>query len=286
MIQKTALRLTILSAIAVLPLFPALKAAEAPYNERPNYTRAMRLADMWSVADLVAVGSSRENEIRAEEILFGSHAPEDRDNEQPIALSPCMRVPAGQSGIWLLLGGANGHVCLNPELKPISKEEFAALARPEKHWTGTPDLIAKRPSDLQLYWKAPHPKSKLVKRHGPDLTSQDGRGTMIRLTSYGERTFFCRIESDGTLRDVVYRPEKGHGFAIGVPGGELEDFWHYKDGKRHGVFRRFYTSRNGIAGRQREEKHFTNGVVDGRWREWDETGKLVKDENFACQAFS
>ena len=55
------------------------------------------------------------------------------------------------------------------------------------------------------------------------------------------------------------------------------EFHHFKNLKRHGVYRIY--SRE-IPGWLIEEKHFTDGIIDGRCREWDEKGNLVKDDTF------
>ena len=85
------------------------------------------------------------------------------------------------------------------------------------------------------------------------------------------------INPVGVHKRIAKSPIKGHGFYLEYHKGQLVEFYHLRNRKRHGVYQRHFKTN---PKRLREVKHYTDGVVDGRWRQWNEDGELTRDDTF------
>jgi hypothetical protein len=86
------------------------------------------------------------------------------------------------------------------------------------------------------------------------------------------------INPDGIYTLVAKTPIGGPGFRMAYHDGKLIQFNHFKDGKIHGLYREYFESE---PDQLRVEKSFADGIIDGRWREWDIGGLPVRDDTYS-----
>ncbi len=270
-----------LTVVAVCGSALADEKYAAKYLSVPVYDRAMRLADGIAVSELVVVGTALRGEkpsgrMQVHEILFGKVNQDGRGDDGSLVLAKITRVAWRKRGVWLLVRTQGGYLSVNPDVEPLSLDEYRRLKRPKRHWTDARDLVAQGSGTHQLFYTYPDPNSGNAVWHGPN-TYAIGREVVVDFRQHGERVFWIRWESNGQIDRVSRYPVKGHGFFLKLEGDRVVWFGHYKDRQHHGLERRYYTNRRDPP---RFEKHYTDGVVDGVAREWDKDGKLVSHVNY------
>ncbi len=261
------MKTTILSALAFCAA--ATAADESPYLKPPAYDRALRLADGLAVAELVVDGTARDGKMRIHKVLFGK-APAG------VKLARISRTRPNARGVWLLVKTRGGYLSVNPEIAPIPLEEYRGLKRPAEHWMEVEGLVSVESDRHQLYYTYPNPKGEGAIWHGAN-TYGLGRGITLELKWHGHRQVRISWDDRGRMDRVLRSPKQGHGFFLDYEGDRLIWFRHFKDGKPHGLERRYYSGREEPP---RLEKHYVNGVPNGRKREWDADGTLVTDIKF------
>ncbi len=250
--------------------------SESVYDRPPAYDVKMQLQDAWSLGELVVQGTSGKRTIAVEQVLFGKSA-ELTETKHDIAMGSTPGIASGIRGVWFLVKGPDGYVSVNPGGKAISLETFKALPSPATHWTTQKGLTVNQPDKRHLNHCYVKPETKDPVRHGPwvFLTPID---VEVGLFLHGEQEFSLKLDSMGCIKRINRYPKVGYGFYLEYDNYDrLVEFGHFNDRKRHGLYRRYYAD---DPDQLREEKQFTNGVVDGRWRKWNEKGEIIYDQTF------
>jgi len=244
------------------------------WDAPPIFGVETRLADIWSIAEFVVQGTTGNREIIVKKVLFGE-LPGEINTQRRVPLGKYPIVPADQSGVWFLVLGPDGYVSLNPNCKPVSPEVFGSLTKPAEHWTTHAEVVANRCSDTQVYHSYTRPDSNDTVRHGTDVFVASSR-VNVGAYRHGKRFSWFQFDATGAIT-ALRHSGKDHGFYVDYHQGQLVEWAHYWHGKQHGTYRRYFRS---DPKQLREEKQFTKGVIDGRSREWNEKGEVLKDVMF------
>ena len=271
-----------LVAAAVPRNVPVVEQYPPQYIGTPEYDRAMRLSDGVAMAELVVhgtvvAGEDSSERLQVHEILFGTVHEDCRGADGSLAMARIARVAQGKPGIWLLVRTGAGYLSVNPNVEPLELNEYRQLQRPDEHWTDQRDLVSHEAETHQLYHAYVDPETGRTVWHGPNSHGRLGREISVELLHRGERRLWVRWDRRGQIDRVARVPAKGHGFFLDYDGDCVVRFQHFRDRKAHGLERRYYMDRENPP---RFERHFTDGVVDGRARMWDEDGKLVSEVTY------
>ena len=259
----------------------AAEKYQPQFLQPPVYDRAMKLADGLAIAELVVSGSaSGERSARrmtVEKVMFGTVNEKFRGDDGSLKLARISRVLPGKPGVWLLVRTRSGYLSINPEVSPLTENEFRRLQRPREHWTDRRDLVEHTPGEHQLYRTYVDPKTNGDVWHGPNSYGIAGREVTVELQIHGQRQFWIRWDHRGQIDRVARIPARGHGLFLDYHDQRIVWFQHFLDRKLHGLERRYHTDREAPP---RFEKLYTLGVIDGGFREWNDAGKLVRDVKY------
>jgi hypothetical protein len=228
------------------------------------------------MAELVVLGTTAERRIEVEELLFGKPVWE-MDGRRVVPLGASPGVPPGRTGVWFLVRGPDGYAPINPDGAALSPEAFRDLPKQAEHWIDEAGLVPNRPSDCQFYYSCTMPGTEHIVWHGTDVYRNPDGDLRVVLNLHGQRESLLVLDRAGSVQTIVKSPAVGHGFYMDYCKGRIREFCHFKDRKRHGLARRYY--RENLT-QILEEKHFTDGVIDGRSRQWDERGQILRDETY------